>query len=56
MTDAIRPDGLLAQHLPGFTYRETQEEMAQIIRDALVRPKNLALEAGTGIGLSLIHI
>ena len=50
MTDVFRPDGLLAQHLPGFTYREAQEEMAQIIHDALVRPKNLALEAGTGIG------
>ena len=56
VTDVFRPDGLLARYLPGFAYRKAQEEMAHIICDALARSKNLAVEAGTGIGKTFAYL
>ena len=50
LADVFKPDGLLARHLPGFTHRDAQEEMARCVGDALARSEHLAVEAGTGIG------
>ena len=43
-------DGLLARHLPGYSRRAAQEDMAWMVDDALSRQRHLAVEAGTGIG------
>jgi ATP-dependent DNA helicase DinG len=50
LADIFNPDGLLARHLPGFTHRGAQEEMACCIGEALTQSHHLAVEAGTGIG------
>ena len=50
LADVFKPDGLLARHLPDFTHRDAQEEMARCVGDALARSEHLAVEAGTGIG------
>ena len=42
--------GLLARHLPGYTRRVAQEDMARMVDDALSQRRHLAVEAGTGIG------
>ncbi|MGI9258067.1 MAG: ATP-dependent DNA helicase, partial [Gammaproteobacteria bacterium] len=52
----FRPDGLLARHLPGFTYRHAQEEMGRLVRESLVESRHLAVEAGTGIGKTFAYL
>ncbi|HEY5624834.1 MAG TPA: ATP-dependent DNA helicase [Gammaproteobacteria bacterium] len=52
----FRPDGLLARHLPGFSYRAAQEEMGGLVRDALADRRHLAVEAGTGIGKTFAYL
>lgn len=42
--------GLLARHLPGYTRRVAQEDMALMVDEALSYSRHLAVEAGTGIG------
>ena len=42
--------GLLARHLPGYTRRVAQEDMARMVDEALSHRQHLAVEAGTGIG------
>ena len=42
--------GLLARHLPGYTRRVAQEDMARLVDEALLHHRHLAVEAGTGIG------
>lgn len=50
VSNVFGPRGLLAQNLPGFTYRHSQEKMAHAIHGALAQSEHLAIEAGTGIG------
>jgi ATP-dependent DNA helicase DinG len=52
----FRPDGLLARHLPGFTYRHAQEEMGRLVRESLLERRHLAVEAGTGIGKTFAYL
>lgn len=52
----FRPDGRLAEVLPGYEHRPQQEEMAAAVWDALKQGKNLAVEAGTGVGKSLAYL
>lgn len=52
----FRPDGLLARHLPGFTYRHAQEEMGRLVRESLLESRHLAVEAGTGIGKTFAYL
>ena len=42
--------GLLARHLPGYTRRVAQQDMARLVDEALSQHRHLAVEAGTGIG------
>ena len=56
LAEMFRPDGLLAEHLPGFTHRHAQEEMAQLVWDALGARRHLAIEAGTGIGKTFAYL
>ena len=50
LADLFSPDGPLARHLPGYTHRDAQEDMAHGVATALARSQHLAVEAGTGIG------
>src|SRR5690606_20007820 len=50
------PTGLLARRLPGFTYREAQARMAEIVADAVERGAHVAIEAGTGIGKTFAYL
>jgi len=50
LAEVFDSDGLLARHLPGFTRRAAQEDMACMVDEALSSCRHLALEAGTGIG------
>ncbi len=56
LADVFSPDGLLARHLPGFSYRDAQEEMARAVTQALVDSRHLAVEAGTGIGKTFAYL
>ncbi len=56
LAEVFRPNGLLAEHLPGFTHREAQEEMGQLVWDALRERRHLAIEAGTGIGKTFAYL
>lgn len=48
--------GRLSDILPGYAYREDQEEMAQVIYTSLVNDGKAAIEAGTGIGKSFSYL
>jgi len=50
------PDGLIAQHLPGYEFRPQQREAALGIARALASKKHCIVEAGTGVGKSLAYL
>jgi len=56
LADVFHPDGLLAQHLPGFTHRDAQEDMAHLVGEAIMSGRHLAVEAGTGIGKTFAYL
>jgi ATP-dependent DNA helicase DinG len=49
-------EGLLAQHLDGFSHRDAQAAMAELVWDALGEGRHLAVEAGTGIGKTFAYL
>jgi ATP-dependent DNA helicase DinG len=56
IADIFSPDGALAARLPGFSYRQAQQEMAALVADALASGKHAAIEAGTGIGKTFAYL
>jgi len=56
LADFFSADGHLAQHLPGFSHRETQETMAVQIWEAARENRHLIVEAGTGIGKTFAYL
>ena len=50
LAEVFDAHGLLARHLPDYTRRVAQEDMAQMVDEALSQRRHLAVEAGTGIG------
>jgi len=56
LADIFDPDGALASRLPGFTYRQAQQQMAALVWDALEAGKHAAIEAGTGIGKTFAYL
>jgi ATP-dependent DNA helicase DinG len=54
--DVFGPDGLLAHHLPGFSHRAEQQEMAEWVMSALRERRPLLVEAGTGIGKTFAYL
>ena len=50
LAEVFDAHGLLARHLPDYTRRLAQEDMAQMVDEALSQRRHLAVEAGTGIG------
>ncbi|HAV43015.1 TPA: helicase c2 [bacterium] len=49
-------DGLIAQHLPSYEYREEQIQMAREIEEVIQEEGYLLVEAGTGVGKSLAYL
>ncbi len=56
LVDIFSPTGALANRLAGFTYREAQARMAEIVADALAAGTHTVIEAGTGIGKTFAYL
>jgi ATP-dependent DNA helicase DinG len=56
LSDVFSPDGLLAAHLPGFSYRQPQQRMAELVDRAIASGEHAVLEAGTGIGKTYAYV
>ncbi|MBF0254942.1 MAG: ATP-dependent DNA helicase [Gammaproteobacteria bacterium] len=56
MASVFAPDGLLANHIPGFNYRSQQTEMAVLVDQVLNSDDNLVVEAGTGTGKTFAYL
>jgi ATP-dependent DNA helicase DinG len=54
--DVLGPDGLLSRHIPGFSYRQQQQEMAEAVAEALEQGGVLITEAGTGTGKTFAYL
>ncbi len=49
-------DGALAERLPGFTYRAAQQQMAELVVEAITSGRHAVIEAGTGIGKTFAYL
>jgi ATP-dependent DNA helicase DinG len=56
LDDVFAADGALAERLPGFTYRAAQEQMAELVAEALQSGRHAVIEAGTGIGKTFAYL
>jgi len=56
LADIFGSNGALAERLPGFSYREAQQQMAQFVMQALASGRHAAIEAGTGIGKTFAYL
>ena len=56
LADIFAPGGALATRLPGFTYREAQQRMAELVEAALETGRHAVIEAGTGIGKTFAYL
>jgi len=56
LADIFGSNGALAERLPGFSYREAQQQMAQLVMQALASGRHAAIEAGTGIGKTFAYL
>ncbi|HLF11998.1 MAG TPA: ATP-dependent DNA helicase [Gammaproteobacteria bacterium] len=56
LANIFSPGGALARRLPGFTYREAQQRMAELVWQALESGEHAAIEAGTGIGKTFAYL
>jgi ATP-dependent DNA helicase DinG len=56
LSEVFSANGLLAAHLPGFSYREPQQRMAELVDQALAAGGHAVLEAGTGIGKTFAYV
>lgn len=50
------PEGLLAQNIPSFEFRDLQLKMAEAIADSLENGTSLLVEAGTGTGKTWAYL
>ncbi len=48
--------GAMARELEGYKVRPQQLEMVQAVEEAIEGPRNLIVEAGTGVGKSLAYL
>lgn len=56
LSEVLGPDGLLAQHIDGFSYRSQQLEMAEQVAEAMAQGSVLIAEAGTGTGKTFAYL
>ena len=52
----LGPDGPFANAFGGFEHRPEQEEMLDIVTDAIYNQHHLVVEGGTGVGKSLAYL
>ena len=50
------PGGMLEKRHPGYEFRRSQLEMAQIVDDAFQKHQQVVIEAGTGTGKTLAYL
>ncbi|MBN1237811.1 MAG: ATP-dependent DNA helicase [Gammaproteobacteria bacterium] len=56
LAELFSRDGALARRLPGYTYRDAQRQMAEIVGAAMESGRHVAIEAGTGIGKTFAYL
>jgi ATP-dependent DNA helicase DinG len=56
LKEIFGPEGLVANNLSGYEYREQQLEMAQAVYQAFSDSSHLVIEAGTGVGKSFAYL
>lgn len=56
VTRVFAAEGDLAQHIPGFSAREPQQQMAEKVHQAIVQKQSLLVEAGTGTGKTFAYL
>lgn len=56
LSEFFAPSGHLDAGLSGFTYRASQQQMAELVAQALDDNRHAALEAGTGIGKTYAYL
>jgi ATP-dependent DNA helicase DinG len=56
LSDIFGPTGALAERLPGFSFRESQQRMAELVTNALDSGRHAVIEAGTGIGKTFAYL
>lgn len=56
IVDAFAPDGLVGRLYENYESRDEQREMALAVNNALRTGRNLAVEAGTGVGKSMAYL
>src|SRR3984893_8445621 len=54
--DVFGPGGLLEKRHPGYEFRPSQLEMAQMADDAFQKQQHAVIEAGTGTGKTLAYL
>ena len=54
--DIFGENSVLADHLPGYEFRDSQGQMAKTVEKVLQDEKHLMVEAGTGVGKSLAYL
>lgn len=55
-TELLGDDGPLAQHVPGFSPRQEQQQMATAVAAAIDNQDKLIVEAGTGTGKTFAYL
>ncbi|WP_339057219.1 ATP-dependent DNA helicase [Candidatus Regiella endosymbiont of Tuberolachnus salignus] len=56
MTNDFAIEGVLARAITGFNPRESQQKMAQAVREAIKAKQQLVVEAGTGTGKTFAYL
>ena len=56
IADVLGPQGLLANSLSGFAFRQQQLDMAEQVMDAIEAGDSLIAEAGTGTGKTFAYL
>ncbi len=56
LSEVLGPDGLLAKHIDGFSFRPQQLQMAHSVAEAMADSTVLITEAGTGTGKTFAYL
>ena len=56
LSEILGPEGLLAQQIEGFSFREQQFEMAMAVAEIIESGETLICEAGTGTGKTFAYL
>ena len=56
MSDIFGPGGMLEKVHPGYEFRSSQLEMAEMVAEAFEKRQHTIVEAGTGTGKTLAYL